>query len=91
MTDTAQTDTALTDTALADTALARPAMRGRLHLWSFFVAIAAGATLVAFTASTVSARAALGTSVYAVTVLGLFGSARSTTGDCGSARGPGRS
>jgi len=48
-------------------------MRGWLHLWSFFVAIAAGATLVSLAAATVSARAALGTSVYAATVLGLFG------------------
>jgi hemolysin III len=53
--------------------LTRPVMRGRLHLWSFFVAIAAGATMVSLAASTVSARAAVGTSVYAATVLGLFG------------------
>jgi hemolysin III len=50
----------------------RPRMRGWLHFWSFFVAIATGATLIAL-ASTVSGRAALGTSVYGVTVLGLFG------------------
>jgi hemolysin III len=50
----------------------RPRMRGWLHFWSFFVAIATGATLIAM-ASTVSGRAALGTSVYGVTVLGLFG------------------
>ena len=54
-------------------AIAKPTMRGRLHQWSFYVAIAAGATLVALAASTVSARAALGTSVYSATVLGLFG------------------
>ena len=48
-------------------------MRGWLHFWSFFVAIATGAALVALAASTVSGRAAFGTSVYGVTVLGLFG------------------
>ncbi|HEY3259252.1 MAG TPA: hemolysin III family protein [Pseudonocardiaceae bacterium] len=53
--------------------LTRPAMRGRLHLWTFFVAIAAGAAMVTLAAFTVSARAAIGTSVYTVTVLGLFG------------------
>ncbi|HEY0639056.1 MAG TPA: hemolysin III family protein [Pseudonocardiaceae bacterium] len=53
--------------------LTKPLMRGRLHLWSFFVAIAAGTTLVVLTAATVSARAAIGTSVYSATVLGLFG------------------
>jgi hemolysin III len=53
--------------------LTRPVMRGWLHLWSFFVAIAAGATMVSLAATTVSARAAVGTSVYAATVLGLFG------------------
>jgi hemolysin III len=53
--------------------MTKPTMRGRLHLWSFFVAIAAGATLVALAAATVSGRAALGTSVYSATVLGLFG------------------
>lgn len=51
----------------------RPSMRGWLHFWSFFVAIAAGVTLVSLAASAVSARAAVGTSVYAATVLGLFG------------------
>jgi hemolysin III len=53
--------------------LNKPMMRGRLHYWSFFVAIAAGAALVTLAAATVSARAALGTSVYSTTVLGLFG------------------
>jgi hemolysin III len=48
-------------------------MRGWLHFWSFFVAIATGATLITLAASTVSGRAALGTSVYGATVLGLFG------------------
>jgi hemolysin III len=48
-------------------------MRGWLHFWSFFVAIATGATLVSLAATTVSGKAALGTSIYGVTVLGLFG------------------
>lgn len=48
-------------------------MRGWLHFWSFFVSVAAGATLIALAASTVSALAALATSVYVATVLGLFG------------------
>jgi hemolysin III len=52
---------------------ARPRLRGWLHFWSFFVSVATGATLIALAASTVSGRAALATSVYGVTVLGLFG------------------
>jgi hemolysin III len=59
--------------ALGQPLMGKPLMRGRLHLWSFFVAIAAGVTLIALAASTVSARAAVGTSVYSATVLGLFG------------------
>ena len=51
----------------------RPRLRGWLHLWSFVVSVATGATLIALAASTVSARAALATSVYGATVLGLFG------------------
>lgn len=48
-------------------------MRGWLHFWSFFVSVVTGATLIALAASTVSATAALATSVYGATVLGLFG------------------
>jgi hemolysin III len=48
-------------------------MRGWLHLWSFVVSIAACATLIAVSASLVGAGAALATSVYSVTILGLFG------------------
>jgi hemolysin III len=48
-------------------------MRGWIHFWSFLVSLATGATLIALAASTVSAKAALATSVYAATVLGLFG------------------
>ncbi|MFD5830385.1 hemolysin III family protein [Lentzea sp. NPDC060358] len=51
----------------------RPRLRGWLHLWSFIASVATGATLIALAASTVSARAALATSVYGATVLGLFG------------------
>ncbi|MET9629547.1 hemolysin III family protein [Lentzea sp. NPDC006480] len=51
----------------------RPRLRGWLHLWSFIASVATGATLIALAASTVSARAALATSVYGLTVLGLFG------------------
>src|SRR5918999_5849772 len=51
----------------------RPRLRGWLHLWSFVVSVATGATLIALAASTVSAKAALATSVYGATVLGLFG------------------
>jgi hemolysin III len=48
-------------------------MRGWLHFWSFFVSLATGATLIALAGSTVSGLAALATSVYVATVLGLFG------------------
>ncbi|WP_209648048.1 PAQR family membrane homeostasis protein TrhA [Kibdelosporangium banguiense] len=48
-------------------------MRGKLHFWSFFVSIATGAALISLAASTVSATAALATSIYGATVLGLFG------------------
>ncbi|WP_276329000.1 PAQR family membrane homeostasis protein TrhA [Crossiella equi] len=51
----------------------KPRMRGWIHLWSFFVSLVAGSTLITLAASTVSARAALATSVYTVTILGLFG------------------
>ncbi|WP_253857333.1 PAQR family membrane homeostasis protein TrhA [Prauserella alba] len=51
----------------------RPRLRGHLHFWSFFGAVAAGATLIALAASTVSGLAALATSIYGATVLGLFG------------------
>ncbi|PPK70266.1 hemolysin III family protein [Actinokineospora auranticolor] len=47
-------------------------MRGVIHLWSFFVSFAAGGTLISV-AATISPLAALATSVYGVTVLGLFG------------------
>ncbi|MEN3264799.1 hemolysin III family protein [Pseudonocardia sp.] len=48
-------------------------MRGWLHFWSFTVSIAACATLIAVSATLVGGGAALATSVYSVTILGLFG------------------
>jgi hemolysin III len=48
-------------------------MRGWLHYWSFYVSLATGGTLVTLAAVTVSGLAALATSVYVATVLGLFG------------------
>lgn len=48
-------------------------MRGWLHFWSFTVSIAACATLIAVSAALVGGTAALATSVYSVTILGLFG------------------
>jgi hemolysin III len=53
--------------------LFKPRMRGWLHFWSFTVSIAASATLVAVSAAVVGGAAALATSVYSVTILGLFG------------------
>lgn len=54
-------------------AFVKPRLRGWIHFWSFVVAGAAGVTLITLAAATVSGRAALGTSIYVVTVLGLFG------------------
>lgn len=48
-------------------------MRGWLHFWSFLVSVATGAALISVAAATVSLKAALATSVYGATVLGLFG------------------
>ncbi|MEU6131604.1 hemolysin III family protein [Saccharopolyspora sp. NPDC047091] len=48
-------------------------MRGWIHLWSLVGAVASGATLISLAAATVGASAALGTSIYVATVLGLFG------------------
>ncbi|MGH3518129.1 MAG: PAQR family membrane homeostasis protein TrhA [Haloechinothrix sp.] len=66
---------ATAETKESDTlpALVRPRLRGHIHFWSFFCALAAGATLISLAASTVSGLAALATSVYGATVLGLFG------------------
>ena len=54
-------------------ALVKPRMRGWLHFWSLTVSIAASATLIAVSAALVGGTAALATTVYSVTVLGLFG------------------
>ncbi|WP_433801811.1 PAQR family membrane homeostasis protein TrhA [Actinomycetospora sp. CA-084318] len=51
----------------------KPRLRGWLHLWSFAVGIAAGATLIALAGSTVSGEAAAAVAVYSATVLGVFG------------------
>jgi hemolysin III len=48
----------------------KPRMRGVLHQWAFFVAIVAGAALVA---AAPPGRATLATAIYALTVVGLFG------------------
>ncbi|MGW1676508.1 PAQR family membrane homeostasis protein TrhA [Saccharopolyspora sp. NPDC002376] len=55
------------------TAFVKPRMRGWIHFWSLVVSIASGTTLITLAAATVSARAAVGTSIYVATVLGLFG------------------
>jgi hemolysin III len=62
--------TVATDLSVLDT---RPRLRGHIHFWSFFGALAGAATLVALAASTVSGKAALATSVYGLTVMGVFG------------------
>jgi hemolysin III len=51
----------------------KPRMRGWLHFWSFAVSVAAGAALIAVSAALVGGGAALATTVYSVTILGLFG------------------
>ena len=52
---------------------ARPRMRGWLHLWAFVVSVVAGLVLVAVAGSTRGPEAALATSIYALTVMLLFG------------------
>jgi hemolysin III len=51
----------------------KPRMRGVIHYWSFVVSLAAGAALVSVAASVISGKAAVATSIYGATVLGLFG------------------
>jgi hemolysin III len=48
----------------------KPRLRGVLHQWAFFVAIAAGAAIVV---AAPAGRAKLATGVYALSVVGLFG------------------
>lgn len=50
----------------------RPRARGWIHLYSAIVAVAVGITLIAVTAATVGAFAALAVTIYAATVIGLF-------------------
>jgi hemolysin III len=50
----------------------RPRMRGWLHLFAFFGAIAAGAVLIPL-ASVLGARAGFSVALYCLTILGLFG------------------
>ena len=51
----------------------KPRMRGWLHFWSFAASIAACATLIAVSTALFGGTAALATSIYSVTILGLFG------------------
>jgi len=51
----------------------KPRMRGVIHYWSFVVSLAAGAALISVAASVISGKAAVATSIYGATVLGLFG------------------
>lgn len=60
-------------TATLDQPYVKPRMRGVIHYWSFLVSVATGAALISVAASTVSGKAALATSIYGATVLGLFG------------------
>jgi hemolysin III len=53
--------------------LDRPRLRGWLHVWAFGISVVAGIVLVSVAAATEGAEAALATSVYALTVLLLFG------------------
>jgi hemolysin III len=50
--------------------LVKPRLRGVLHQWAFFVSLLAGAVLVLIAPA---GRATLATSIYALTVAGLFG------------------
>ena len=52
---------------------ARPRLRGWLHVWAFVVSVVAGIVLVSVAGATRGAEAALATSVYALTVMLLFG------------------
>ncbi len=51
----------------------KPRMRGWIHLYAFGVALVAGIVLVALAFRSVSISAGLATTVYAVTVCGVFG------------------
>jgi hemolysin III len=59
--------------AISPASPARPRLRGHIHFWSFFGALAAATALVTTSAVTISATTALATSIYGITVLGVFG------------------
>jgi hemolysin III len=62
----------ITSTPLRPIDLGKPAMRGWLHLYAFFVAIVAGIVMTTL-AATVAHRATLATALYGITVCALFG------------------
>ncbi|RJQ71701.1 hemolysin III family protein [Pseudonocardiaceae bacterium YIM PH 21723] len=65
----------VTDAALrtAPVPALKPKARGWIHFYSFLVSVFTGATLISLAAATVGVKAAVGTSIYSATVLGLFG------------------
>jgi len=55
------------------TPLVKPRLRGWLHVWSFAASIVTGAALIAASAVVAGPAVALATTVYSLTILGLFG------------------
>ena len=55
---------------LSDAILAKPRFRGVSHQWAFFIALVAGAVLVA---AAPSGRATLAAAIYALSVVAMFG------------------
>ncbi len=51
----------------------KPRMRGWIHLWAFGISLIAGTVLVVLSGELVTAKAAVATAIYSVTVCGLFG------------------
>lgn len=51
----------------------KPRMRGWIHLWAFGISLVAGTVLVVLSGELVSAKAAVATAIYSVTVCGVFG------------------
>ncbi|MBB5871106.1 hemolysin III [Allocatelliglobosispora scoriae] len=51
----------------------KPRMRGWLHTYAFFVAVACGIVLVSIAAAQASTAALVSTAIYSLTVCGLFG------------------
>lgn len=51
----------------------KPRMRGWIHLWAFGISLIAGTVLVVLSGELVSAKAAVATAIYSVTVCGVFG------------------